>query len=122
MKNLQHRIIAAVLLVAGLLAGTSAFAQQKTVTGRVVDEKGVSVISAAVVNEATRDGVITDYDGRFSIKAAPGQTLRVELMGYQTREVKVGPEDNITVVLVEDSEMLEDVVVVGYAVQKKVNV
>ena len=94
MKNLTHRILAAVLLVAGLLASLSASAQQKTVSGRVVDDKGVAVISAAVINTATRDGVITDYDGRFSIKAAEGQTLRVELMGYQTQEVKVGSGDS----------------------------
>lgn len=98
------------------------FAQQKTVSGRIVDEQGVSVINAAIINTATKDGVISDYDGRFSISAAPGQVLRVELMGYQNAELKVGSASSVTIVLTEDTQMLDDVVVVGYAVQKKINV
>ncbi|MBQ7622762.1 MAG: TonB-dependent receptor [Bacteroidales bacterium] len=123
MKTILNKAITAFLLAAGmLLVSWQSSAQQKTVSGRVVDEQGISVISAAVVNTATKDGVITDYDGRFSIKAAPGQKLNVEMLGYQSQLVTVGDKDNLTVVLLEDTHMLEDVVVVGYAVQKKVNV
>ncbi|MBO7604024.1 MAG: TonB-dependent receptor [Bacteroidales bacterium] len=123
MKAQSNKILAAFLLAAGiLLASAAAHAQQRTVTGRVVDSQGISVISAAVVNTATKDGVITDYDGRFSIKAAPGQTLSVEMLGYTTKEIRYNGEESLSIVLEEDTQMLDDVVVVGYAVQKKLNV
>ena len=122
MKDLKRRILAGVLLIAGLLVSVGVSAQHKTVKGRIVDEQGIPVISAAVINAETKDGVISDYEGRFSIQAAPGQTLRVEMMGYQNAQVKVGADNNISIVLSEDTQVLEDVVVVGYAVQKKINV
>lgn len=117
MRQIKFIFTAVLLFFSSLV-----FAQQKTVSGRIVDEQGVSVINAAIINTATKDGVISDYDGRFSISAAPGQVLRVELMGYQNAELKVGSASSVTIVLTEDTQMLDDVVVVGYAVQKKINV
>ena len=123
MKTHCKNLFVTFLLAAGmLLVPFPGRAQQRTVTGRVVDSQGVGVISAAVVNTATNDGVITDYDGRFSIKAVPGQTLSVEMLGYATKEIRYDGGDSLAIVLEEDTQMLDDVVVVGYAVQKKINV
>lgn len=99
------------------------FAQSRTISGRVLDTDGQPVIGAVVQNAKTKAGVVTDFDGRFSISAETGQTLNVDVLGYVSQKVTVGSSSTLeNIVLVEDAEMLEDVVVVGYAVQKKVNV
>lgn len=107
-----------------LLAFTAmTFAQSRTVSGRVLDAKGEPVIGAVIQNAQTKAGVMTDFDGRFSIAAESGQTLNVNMLGYGDQHITVGPASTIdNIVLVEDSQLLDDVVVVGYAVQKKINV
>lgn len=99
-----------------------AFAQSRSVSGKVIDENGEGVISAAVTNKATKEAVITDPNGAFTISAANGQVLKVEMLGYQDSEVTYTGKSPLTIVLQEDNQILDDVVVVGYATQKKVNV
>ena len=124
MKIIVRNIFAAFLLTACLLTVMPflASAQSRSVSGRVVDENGEGVISAAVTNKATKEAVITDANGSFTIVASNGQVLKVEMLGYQDAEVTYTGKSPVTIVLQEDNELLDDVVVVGYAVQKKVNV
>ncbi len=95
--------------------------EKKTVKGVVVDTKGEPIAGANVLEVGTANGVITDFDGNFTLKVAENAKIRVSYVGYVTQEVKVGTRSTIKVVLAENSEALEEVVVVGYGKQKKVN-
>ena len=90
----------------------------KTITGTVVDAQG-AVIGASVVEKGTSNGVVTDFDGNFSLNVSPGATLVISYIGYETQEVSVGNQSTINITLKEDNAQLEEVVVVGYGVQKK---
>ncbi|MBQ8096989.1 MAG: TonB-dependent receptor [Prevotella sp.] len=92
--------------------------QQKKVTGTVSDAMG-PIIGASVVEKGTGNGVVTDFDGHFALTVKPGTTLVISYVGYEKQEVKVGAESNLNITLREDSHSLEEVVVVGYGVQKK---
>ncbi|MFN7776465.1 SusC/RagA family TonB-linked outer membrane protein [Flavobacterium sp.] len=89
------------------------FAQEKTVTGTVSDGK-VSLPMANVVIKGTKNGVQTDMDGKFSIKAKQGDVLVVSYQGYDTNEVKITTANTYKVTLVEESKVLDEVVVQGY--------
>ncbi len=96
--------------------------QQGTIVvkGVVVDANGLSVIGANVVEKASEgNGVITDLNGEFTLTVKQNATLLVSYIGYKTQEVKA--INNVRVVLTEDTGMLDEVVVVGYGIQKKVN-
>ena len=95
----------------------------RTVRGVVLDKSNNDpIIGASVVVKGTTQGTITDYDGNFSIEAAPGQYLQVSYLGYQTYELRVTPNsDTYRVALTESTSQLDEVVVVGYGAQKKVN-
>ena len=91
----------------------------QTVKGTVSDKTGEPVIGASVRVDGTKTGVVTDLDGNFSVNASKDATLTISYVGYVTQKVNVGGRSNIAVVLVEDAQSLEDVVVIGYGVQKK---
>ncbi len=93
--------------------------QSITVTGIILDTAGEPVIGASVVEKGTTNGGITDLNGRFTLNVKPGATLKISYVGYETQEVKA--TKTMKVVLKEDSEMLSEVVVVGYGSQKKEN-
>jgi len=95
-----------------------AYAQQITVTGTVTDADDNPLIGAAVVVVGTTDGVITDFDGNYSIKANANQSLKFTYVGYQEQVVKVDGRSTINVKLVE-GEQLDEVVVIGYGTVKK---
>ncbi len=95
----------------------AASAQKQDFSGTVVDASGEPVIGASVMQKGTSVGTITDLDGRFTISANPGSVLVFSFVGYQTEEVVAS--QGMRVVLKEDSQMLDDVVVIGYGVQKK---
>lgn len=97
----------------------SGITQQKdmAIKGEVADLQGEPVIGASVLEKGTKNGVITDLDGKFSLSVKSGATLVISYIGYRTLEIKATPGMKIS--LTEDSEMLEEVVVVGYGVQKK---
>ena len=107
------------LLTAALLAaGLTAMAQQ-TVTGVVTSEAdGYGVIGAAVMEKGTSNGVVTDFDGNFSLKVEPGTVLVVSCIGYASVEVKATAEP-MSIVLREDVSELSEVVVTGYQTQRK---
>ena len=92
---------------------------QGTVTGTVNDEAGEPIIGASVQVQGTKTGAITDFNGNFSVQAGSNATLVISYIGYTSATVKVNGRNNITVVLKEDAQTLNDVVVIGYGVQKK---
>lgn len=93
--------------------------QTQIVYGLVVDVNGEPVIGASVVEKGTTNGGITDINGKFTLNVKPGSTLQISFVGYQTQEIKA--TKTVKVVLKEDSELLSEVVVVGYGTQKKAN-
>ena len=93
----------------------------KTVTGVIKDKSGLEVIGANIVEKGTTNGTITDVNGQFTLTVQPGAILQVSFIGYNTKEIKVGNESTLNVILEEDSQALDEVVVVGYGAQKKVN-
>lgn len=90
----------------------------KTVRGTVVDTNGEPVIGANVMVKGTINGVITDIDGKFVLNNASG-TLHISFVGYREVEVKIGNQTDLHITLEEDTELLDEVVVVGYGTQKK---
>lgn len=96
--------------------------QNFTITGTVVDDKGEPLIGVNVLEKGTNNGTISDLDGRFSLNlSSKDAVIVVSYIGYKTTEVVVNGRTDISVSLKEDSETLEEVVVVGYGTQKKVN-
>ena len=118
MKNFKFSC----LFFVGLLCfALSSWAQSSiTVKGRVVDTAGESVIGASVLVTGTTIGTITDLDGNFLLSNVdPKASLEVSYIGYKTLQVKVNGQTSLTVTLKEDTQALEEVVVVGYGVQRK---
>ena len=102
-----------------ILLSIGAYAQPKLVKGNVVDDKGLAVIGASVVESGTTNGVVTDIDGNYSISVREGSTLTISSIGYKTETITVGAADLYNVILAEDSELLDEIVVVGYGTMKK---
>lgn len=88
------------------------------VTGQVTDKTGETIIGATIRVVGTQNATITDLDGNFTVKANPGQTIEVSYIGYKTQQVKVG-KGPLKIVLEDDSQVLNDVVVVGYGTMRK---
>ena len=112
------------LLIMLLLTSISyIYAQQLTITGTVIDKSlGDPVIGASVLVEGTTNGTVTDIDGKFSINASKGNVLNISYIGYQTQTIKLdGSQTVLTIQLGEDTQALDEVVVVGFGSQKKVN-
>lgn len=100
----------------------SALQQSVEAKGVVYDATGFPVIGASVVEKGnSTNGVITDLDGNFTLNVAKNAVIVISYMGYQTQEVQVTPGKILNITLKEDNQVLEEVVVVGYGVQKKVN-
>lgn len=93
--------------------------QKKTITGTVVDPNGEAVIGANVLVKGTTNGTITDMDGKFSLEVPEGAMLLVSYIGYGDYETKVGNQSNLSITLKEDSQALDELVVVGYGTMKK---
>jgi TonB-linked SusC/RagA family outer membrane protein len=93
----------------------------KKITGRVTDDTGETVIGANVVEKGTMNGAITDEDGRFSLTVSEDAVIQISFVGYVRQEITVGAQTDLQITLLEDAEALEEVVVVGYGTQKKVN-
>lgn len=105
-------------LVALLIAVTMS-AQVKTITGTVIDDSGLPVIGASILEKGTSNGAITDLDGRFSLSVGTGKTLEVSSIGYKTEVIVVDSRSVYDITLHEDTELLDEVVVVGYGTMKK---
>lgn len=94
-------------------------AVEKKITGVVYDEAGIPVIGANILEKGTTNGTITDIDGNFSLTVSDKAVLVVSYIGYDQQEIVVQGKDSFVINLKEDSQTLEEVVVVGYGVQKK---
>ena len=116
-SNLQRLFFLALFSVIAI----GAYAQGKTVSGTVLDKSGESVIGASVVVKGTTNGTITDMDGNFSLEVSPNSILVVSYIGYKDQEIPVNNQTSFNIKLAEDSQALDEVVVVGYGTQKKVN-
>lgn len=116
MKNANTFFRGALLSV--LMMMTTFVFAQTTATGTVVDAAtGETIIGASVLELGTTNGTITDFDGNFTLKVQPGATLSISYMGYKTVELPAG--QSLKISLGEDTELLDEVVVVGYGVVKK---
>ena len=104
-----------------MLFSVSVLAQKITVKGHVKDANDEPLIGVNVMAVGTNTGVITDIDGNFTIQAPSNGELKVSYIGYKTQNVKVAGKGNLTIVLKEDAEVLDEVVVVGYGTMKKSN-
>ena len=111
--NMFRTISLALLLMLGTVAAIA-----QTASGTVVDAaNGEPIIGASILEIGTTNGTITDFDGNFELKVQPGAKLSISYMGYKTQEVAASA--NMAVKLGEDTEVLDEVVVVGYGVVKK---
>lgn len=94
--------------------------QNKKIAGIVVDQNGEAVIGANVIQKGTTNGTITDIDGKFTLEVPAKAVLTVSFIGYQSQDVALkGNETQLTVTLKDDTEVLDEVVVVGYGTMKK---
>lgn len=120
---LKLAFAAIVALIALPMAGGRAIAQTRTLTGKVIDEAGQPIIGASVVVEGTTRGTSTGLEGAFTLEGVrSGQKLNVSFIGYQPATVTVGQETRIDITLSEDVTSLDEVVVIGYGVQRKSDV
>lgn len=104
------------------VAETAAVAQTKVIKGNVVDKNGEPIIGANIRVKGTTVGTITDVDGNFTLNVEGGASfIEVSYIGYKTQSVSLKNKKNLSIVLSEDTETLDEVVVLGYGVQKKVN-
>ena len=110
----EKRLLSLLLTV---MLAIAAFAQNQTFTGTIVDPNGEPVIGATIVQKGTSNTTVTDLDGRFSINAPAGAELEITYVGYGKQTVLAS--QNMSIVLTEDAELLNEVVVIGYGVQKK---
>ncbi|CAH8285379.1 TonB-linked SusC/RagA family outer membrane protein [Mariniflexile fucanivorans] len=90
------------------------YAQDKKITGKITDADGIPLSSATVIVEGTNRGVVSDFDGNYSITAAENSVLKISFIGMKTQLVPVGSKTTVNVVLAEDLEGLDTVVVTGY--------
>jgi TonB-linked SusC/RagA family outer membrane protein len=96
--------------------------QKKTITGTIVDATGMPIIGANIVEVGTTNGTVTDVDGKFSLNVDNNATIHISYIGYLDQEINTEGRTSFDVTLQEDMKTLEEVVVVGYGIQKKVNV
>lgn len=93
--------------------------KQKRISGTVVDSNGQPIIGANVVEKGTTNGIITDVDGKFALNVSSSSVLQISYLGYLTQEIAIKNKNNLDVKLIEDTQKLDEVVVVGYGTVKK---
>ncbi|MDR2816180.1 MAG: TonB-dependent receptor, partial [Proteiniphilum sp.] len=96
--------------------------QKKTVTGIITDVSGESIIGANIVEKGTTNGTVTDIDGKFSLSVENDAVLHISYIGYLSQEIPTAGKTTIDVVLQEDTQALDEVVIVGFGQQKKVSI
>lgn len=109
------------LLAENDLLSTQFVQQEQSIKGHVKDAAGIPIIGASIIQKGTSHGTTTDLDGNFSLSISPDAVLVVSYIGYKTQEIRIIPGKALIIELKEDTEMLDEVVVVGFGTQKKVN-
>lgn len=118
--NIQLRLGEIFILL--MLATGQVLAQSKTVSGTVKSQQGEPLIGVTVYIEGTLQGASTDVQGAFTLQAKPDDMLAVSCLGYKSQHVKIGTRTKLEIVLVEDQNLLDEVVVVGYGTQRRRNI
>lgn len=113
-RTLMYRCCIAALM---LFVSVASFAQKTNIGGTVVSATNEPIVGAAIIDLATKEGVVTDIDGKFTLNTTAGANLEVSCLGYET--VKVQAKDGMTITLVEAVNMMEETVLVGYTTQRK---
>lgn len=117
------RLAGILLMLAFLLTGQTLWAQSRQVTGLVKDAAGEGIIGASIVEKGTANGTITDFDGNFKLNVSNANaTLQISFIGYKAQEVGLNNRTSLTITMMEDAELLDEVVIVGYGAQKKESV
>ena len=119
--DVQYRIVDKQVILSDKSYRIDNVKQAKQIKGVIADMNGEPIIGANVVEKGTTNGTITDTEGRFSLQVAPGATLIISYIGYVTDQVAVGDKKSLSITMREDSEALDEVIVVGYGTQKKAN-
>jgi len=114
---MNNRIITSFLLL--ILAPVVLFAQKVELTGRVVDTHGEPVIAAGVLIQGTSQGVVTDFEGNFSISVEKGQTIEFSSVGFKTLTILFNGQSRLNITLEDETTILDEVVVIGYGTMKK---
>jgi TonB-linked SusC/RagA family outer membrane protein len=109
--------LAAMILALGL--SLAAFAQNITVSGVVLDASNQPIVGAFVVEKGTSNGTSTGLDGDFTLRTKSGAVLEISCIGYVTRTITVSQDQRLEIILEDDTQMLDETIVVGYGVQKK---
>ena len=109
--------IAALILALGM--SLAVLAQNATLRGVVQDTAGQPIVGAFVVEKGTQNGTVTGLDGEFVLRAPKGSVVEISCIGYVSQTFGVTADQNLTIVLEDDAEMLDETVVIGYGVQKK---
>ena len=110
-----------VVLLMCCLSYTTWAQTQSNVNGLVTDFSGEPLIGVSILVKGTSNGTVTDLDGKFSLSAEMGNMLQISYVGYISQEIKVESNKLLRIIMEEDTKKLEEVVVVGYGTQKKVN-
>mgnify|MGYP002323424451 CR=1 FL=1 len=122
MNKIKHIIVRSVLVVLLVaVGGGNLYAQKSQLSGTVSDAENTPLVGASIIVEGTHVGTTTDADGAFRLPAAPGQRLTVSYLGYKSKTVTVGSRTSLDIILESDNSLINEVVVVGYDTQKKVN-
>ena len=122
MTGLKQLLAGCMVFVCALLTSSSAFAQDRNVTGVILDETDTGIAGAYVVVKGETRGAMTDDQGRFNITVSPSDVLVASFLGYMDEEVKVGSQSNLTIKLIPQANELEEVVKVAYGTQRKASV
>ncbi|AXT56766.1 TonB-dependent receptor [Aquimarina sp. AD1] len=106
-----------------MLCFVSTKAQDKmNIAGQIIDETGMPLLGVNVLIEGTNRGAVSDFDGNFEIKASKGEVLVFSSLGFMNQSITIGDNTTISIVLAQDSQELEQVVVIGYGTQRKIEV
>lgn len=95
---------------------------QRQITGNITDESGEPIIGANIIESGTTNGTVTDFDGNFTLQVAANAVIRVSYIGYIEQEINTANQTTFNIVLQEDTQALDELVVVGYGVQRKSDV
>lgn len=119
---LMEKLITKGFLILFLLLTCSMQAQQKTVNGTILDVAGTPLPGATITIKGTSNGVSSDFDGKFSINVNENDILTISFVGFVSQDIPIAGKTSIEIVLAEDTNLLDEVVVVGFGTQKKENV
>ena len=121
-QSIGKWVLLSLFLIIGSITFQSFAQSAKTITGLITDETNVGVPGASVLIEGTTTGTVTDFDGKYSIRANKGDVLVISFVGYKKQRIKVGDQSDISVSLQSDSKMLDEMQVVAFGKQKKSSV